>query len=47
MTKIDYKSIGLKFETYTRLMRRKKYPEESFDKVINRILDGDINEPQR
>jgi hypothetical protein len=43
----DAKSIAIKFETYTRLIRRKKYPEESFDKVLNRILDGDINEPQR
>ncbi len=41
------KSIQIKEETYVRLLRRKKYPEESFDRAINRILDGDIDEQPR
>ena len=34
-------------ETYTRLLRRKKTPNESMDVVINRILDGEIDEQPR
>jgi hypothetical protein len=29
-------------ETYTRLLRRKKSPNESIDSVLIRILDGDV-----
>lgn len=41
------KSVKVKDETYIRLLRRKKYPEESMDKTINRILDGDVHEQPR
>ncbi len=41
----ERKTIVVKDETYIRLLRRKKVPSESFDGVINRILDGDIDEP--
>ena len=44
---IDEKSINIKVPTYERLLRRKKYPRESFDVAINRILDGDIHEQPR
>jgi predicted CopG family antitoxin len=47
LTKNGLKSVSVKEETYVRLLRRKKYPEESFDKTINRILDGDISEQPR
>lgn len=39
-----WKNISIKSETYIRLLRRKKYPEESFDTAINRILDGDTRD---
>lgn len=48
--KIDtnkYKTLTIKTETYIRLLRRKKYPEESFDKAVNRILDGETREQPR
>jgi len=41
------KGIRIKTETYVRLLRRKKYPRESFDTAINRILDGEIHEQPR
>jgi predicted CopG family antitoxin len=37
------KSIEIFDHTYARLVHRKKVPRESFDSVINRILDGDKN----
>jgi hypothetical protein len=44
VAKTPRKLVMVHEETHIRLLRRKKYPEESFDKVINRILDGDIRE---
>jgi len=47
MTILNQKSIKVQIPTYERLLRRKKYPRESFDTAINRILDGDIHEQPR
>jgi hypothetical protein len=43
----DLKWQDVTEETYTNLLRRKKYPKESMDVVINRILDGDTDEQPR
>ena len=40
----NYKNIPVKKETYALVLRHKKYPEESLDKAINRILQGDLKE---
>ena len=47
MTTRNATTVTLKIPTYERVLRRKKYPEESIDKTINRILDGEINEQPR
>jgi hypothetical protein len=39
--------VSVNEQTYTRLLRRKKEPRESMNSVVNRILDGDINEQPR
>ena len=39
-------TITIKKETYERLLRRKKEHSASIDAVINRILNGDIDEQE-
>ena len=38
--KYGLKNIAVKEATYERLVRRKRYGEQSFDSVINEILDN-------
>jgi hypothetical protein len=44
VVKTTRKYLTVHEDTYIRLLRRKKYPEESLNKVVNRILDGDTSE---
>ena len=34
------KSVSIKIETYERLLRRKNHPRESFDNVIQEMLNN-------
>lgn len=38
------KVIEIKDKTYLRLLECKRVPSESFDSVINRILNGDVDD---
>lgn len=38
------KSVVVKEKTQGRLRRRESYPKESYDSIINRLLDGEEND---
>lgn len=41
------KSIGIHIETYERLLRRKKVPDETMNTVIVRLLEGENHVEKR
>ena len=44
---MEHKVLTIRLETYERLLRRKKVPDETMNTVIIRLLDGENNVEKR
>jgi len=43
MLKKNYTTITIKESTWKRLMKRKAYPSQTFDTIINNLMDYEVD----